>query len=438
MLCYKVLLVIVVLVAIAQQHHIVVAKSIEDTGTSIQKESFHFRDVIARLQSHTLNILKSFFSIFLNIGKIFNNQQEIVSNQSVEIVDEIVSEQSHENENVETINANPVVVPIIDISALINDGSSYEDRIHVAHQIGNACKNVGFFIIKGHGVPNEIINEAWDATRSFFNLPLEEKMQYRRPQQEYPFGYNELGAEILSAGKAKQSNATTTALPDLKEMFSLGPSNPDAGFPSRIFAAQPDNFEVAWTNYYDALTTLASKLFVGFSIALNLPNENFFEEYTTHHASALRALNYPSTEDYVMQEGQLRASAHTDYGAFTILRSDSAGLQVSKDKDPPAWHDVPYVEDAFVVNLGDLMQRWTNDEWLSTLHRVINLENIDNSVSSTYSGNKRRQSMAYFHNLNPDAIVTVLNSENPKYEPIVAGEFLMQKHLASIEENKPY
>jgi isopenicillin N synthase-like dioxygenase len=171
---------------------------------------------------------------------------------------------------------------------------------------------------------------------------------------------------------------------------------------------------------------------------LNLPNENFFEEYTTHHASALRALNYPSTEDYVMQEGQLRASAHTDYGAFTILRSDSAGLQVSKDKDPPAWHDVPYVEDAFVVNLGDLMQRWTNDEWLSTLHRVINLENIDNSVSSTYSGNKRRQSMAYFHNLNPDAIVTVLNSENPKYEPIVAGEFLMQKHLASIEENKPY
>ncbi len=423
-------------IAVVAQQRIVLASPLSDAGTSVQRETFHLRNVIARLQSHTLNILKKFMSIFLDITNIFN-KKEIVSEQSIENVKEMGSIQGS-NENSVGKSSNPIVVPVIDISALINNDSSYEDRIVVANQIGDACKNVGFFIIKGHGVPNNVISDAWDATRSFFDLPLEEKLQYKRHQHEYPFGYNELGAEILSAGKAKQRNVTTTALPDLKEMFSLGPSNPDAGFPPRIFASQPGNFEVAWTNYYDSLTLLASKLFVGFSMALNLSNENFFEEYTTHHASALRALNYPSTDEYNMQEGQLRASAHTDYGAFTILRSDSAGLQVSKDKDPPTWHDVPYVEDAFVVNLGDLMQRWTNDEWLSTLHRVINLENIDTSVSSTYAGTKRRQSMAYFHNLNPDAIVTVLNSQNPKYEPIIAGEFLMQKHLASIEEKKSY
>ena len=435
MLSFKALLVLVVISVVAQQR-IVSATPLSDAATRVQRETFYFRDVIARLQSRTFNVLKKFVSMFLNITSIFN-KIEIVSKQSIESIDEMVSIQES-TENSMGKSSDPIVVPVIDISALIGNDSSYDDRIAVANQIGDACKNVGFFIIKGHGVPHNVISEAWDATRSFFDLPLEEKLQYKRLQHEYPFGYNELGAEILSAGKAKQKNVTTAALPDLKEMFSLGPSDPDAGFPPRIFASQPGNFEVAWTNYYESLTILASKLFVGFSMALNLPNENFFEEYTTHHASALRALNYPSTEEYYMQEGQLRASAHTDYGAFTILRSDSAGLQVSKDKDPPTWHDVPYVEDAFVVNLGDLMQRWTNDEWLSTLHRVINLENIDTSVSSTYSGSKRRQSMAYFHNLNPDAIVAVLNSPNPKYEPIIAGEFLMQKHLASIEEKKSY
>jgi isopenicillin N synthase-like dioxygenase len=132
-------------------------------------------------------------------------------------------------------------------------------------------------------------------------------------------------------------------------------------------------------------------------------------------------------------------------GTITILRTDYPGLQVSKDKDPPQWVDVPFVPGAFIVNLGDLMHRWTGDKWLSTLHRVVNpSEAVCATVSDDYNGPgkpvrsaaepTRRQSMAFFHNINRDAVVETLPSSTPvkQYDPIVAGDFLMMKHLASI------
>ena len=143
----------------------------------------------------------------------------------------------------------------------------------------------------------------------------------------------------------------------------------------------------------------------------------------THHASALRALNYPALPPgYEHKPNQMRASAHTDYGTITILRSGGPGLQVCKDRKDEAWVPVPHVQDAdvFIINLGDLMRRWTNDHYTSTLHRVLPSQD-------------RRQSIAFFHNLNRDARVSNLRADEPdKYEPIQAGDFLMQKHLASL------
>ena len=104
------------------------------------------------------------------------------------------------------------------------------------------------------------------------------------------------------------------------------------------------------------------------------------------------------------------------------------GLQVSKDKNPPTWTDVPFIQDAFIVNLGDLMRRWTNDLWQSTLHRVI--------IPPAGSNWGRRQAIAFFHNLNKDAVVENLTQEKSLYEPIIAGDFLMQKHLASMQSKK--
>jgi isopenicillin N synthase-like dioxygenase len=334
-----------------------------------------------------------------------------------------------------------VVVPIIDLSPFLAENATREDKLKVAAEINKAALEVGFLTIVGHQIPSEVIDNAWKSTKEFFDLPLDVKTPYTRPQEEYPFGYNAMGTEVLSTGKAAEGGADVDeaifAPPDIKEMFSLGPKDPKAGFPERIFPAKPQDFQKHWEVYYDSVNNLAGHILTGFAMAMELPDD-FFEQYVDHHASALRAINYPAiaSRDAVLP-GQCRASAHTDYGTITILRTDGPGLQVSKDLDPPVWHDVPHIENGFIINLGDLMRRWTNDRWLSTLHRVI-VPAADVAPSENTNERlvcRRRQSMAFFHNINRDAVVSTLlrdPDEVSKHEPIIAGEFLLQKHLASV------
>lgn len=333
-----------------------------------------------------------------------------------------------------------VVIPIIDISKLLKGNA--EERRKVAFEIGDAARDIGFFVIVGHGLDTQMLDATWSAAKGFFDLPVDEKLKYVVQQDINPFGYSRFGEEVLSAGKDAENKTQSTFVPtpDLKEMYSLGPADPAAGFPPRQFPTTPSDFESSFTTYYESVNGIAVEILKAFAIALDLP-EDFFDKFVDHHASALRALNYPSvTADQVLP-GQLRASAHTDYGTITILKSDGPGLQVSKDKNPPTWCDVPHVEGGFVVNLGDLMRRWTNDEWLSTLHRVIVPPFESDSSQWVFDvvdgkkATKRRQSIAFFHNLNRDAVVEVLlrkPGDVPKHEPIVAGKFLMEKHLASI------
>ena len=145
--------------------------------------------------------------------------------------------------------------------------------------------------------------------------------------------------------------------------------------------------------------------------------------------------NYPH-QDHAPEPGQVRASAHTDYGAFTLLVADNApgGLQVL-NRDG-SWQSVSLPPHSFVVNLGDLMQRWTNDCWKSTMHRVVNppLPEVD---PRTAAPSNRRQSIAFFFNMNKDALIECIETckadgEKPKYEPILAGEHLLQKHAAAM------
>jgi isopenicillin N synthase-like dioxygenase len=331
-----------------------------------------------------------------------------------------------------------VDVPIIDVSGIFSE--SLDERRAVARKIGAACQDIGFIVIKNHGVPEHILENMWRETAAFFDRPVEEKLTYIKPQSEYPFGYTKFMGEVLSAGKQAEKLSKdeahqygSTAAPDLKEMFSLGPANPDAGFPARIFPTQPEGMQKAWEEYYEHMTTLAHRLLRSFALALELPDELFFEQFVGHHASALRALNYPHLEGVEPVPGQLRASAHTDYGTLTILRADAPGLQVSKDKDEPDWHPVPFVPEGLIINLGDLMKRWTNDRWLSTLHRVVNPEKGAPGRGWFGENSTRRQSVAFFHNLNKDAVVINLTKESSKYASIVAGDFLMEKHLAATQ-----
>lgn len=299
-------------------------------------------------------------------------------------------------------------VPIIDLTPFLS--GSLADKQGVAATVGEACKQIGFLTITGHGVPTQVTLGMYDAARQFFDLPETEKTKLAMTPAGA--GYSPLKGETLSASLGQAAPA------DLKESLNIG-----ADFSAAPWPASPADLKPAALAYFGAMANLAATLLRVFALALDLP-EHFFEDKIDRHRSFLRLINYPN-QDSAPLPGQLRAGEHTDYGTLTILRSENApgGLQVRNHDGE--WLEVEALPDSFVVNIGDLMMYWTNDRWLSTLHRVVNPPH-DKRLGS------RRQSMAFFHNPNPDALITCLDScrgpGNPaKYPPITAGEHLAMK-----------
>jgi isopenicillin N synthase-like dioxygenase len=305
------------------------------------------------------------------------------------------------------------LVPQIDLSPFFSGSPS--EKKSLAKTVGRACEEIGFLSVVGHGVPNEIVTRIYNSAREFFDLPLAEKNKLKLLPNGV--GYSPLQGETLAASLGQAAPA------DLKESLNIGASFSDNLWPTTPASLQPDAIA-----YFQSVNKLAANLLKIFALALDL-HEDFFEDKIDHHRSFLRLINYPN-QDRDPEPGQLRAGAHTDYGTLTILRTENApgGLQVRNRAGE--WVDVPAVEGGFVINLGDLMQYWTNDKWVSTLHRVVNPPR-DLRLGS------RRQSLAFFHNPNPDALVTCIETcQSPtrpaKYPPITAGE-----HLA-LKVNKAY
>jgi len=304
-------------------------------------------------------------------------------------------------------------VPIIDLAPFL--AGSAADRIRVAASVGEACEQIGFLTLVGHGLSNELTQTMVHTAHQFFDLPDVEKRKL--PMTAAGAGYSPLKGETLSASLGQ------TAPADLKESLNIGPDFAQNPWPDIPMGLKP-----AAIAYFEAMATLAASLMRLFACALDLP-EHFFDDKIDRHRSFLRLINYPN-QDSDPLPGQLRAGEHTDYGTLTILRSENApgGLEVrSRDGE---WLAVESAPDSFVVNLGDLMMYWTNERWISTLHRVVNPPR-DQRLGS------RRQSLAFFHNPNPEALITCLDScqgpGNPaKYPPITAGE-----HLA-LKVNKAY
>lgn len=310
------------------------------------------------------------------------------------------------------------VVPTIDLSG---------DRSAVARDIDTACSNVGFFQVLNHGVDPELERAAWDLAAAFFELPTDDKMAVRIPEGD-AYGYGPFAGERLAASLGEATP------PDLKETFSIGPppdraqsiEDPAAAF---VFSATPWPTAMPllgptlWA-YYDELAVAVDGIMALMATAVGLPDD-WFTGSIDRHTSALRLLHYPDLAEHGVLPAQLRAGAHSDYGTLTLLRQDDApgGLQV-RDIDG-CWHDVPAVAGAYVVNVGDALERWTNDRWRSTVHRVV-------VPPSDASGSCERQSVAFFHNANWDAVIECLPGcqrpgEPVKYSPVTAGQHLMDK-----------
>jgi len=315
------------------------------------------------------------------------------------------------------------IIPIIDIAGL--DGAPAARRL-VADRIGAACRDTGFFCITGHGVPDALIARARQAALAFFDRPEAEKRAIERQAPSYR-GYVPLESEGLA-----RSTGLASAAADLKEAFSMGPvyvpddayhRGPKAAphFASNRWPAAPADFQPAFEAYYAALSGVANQLLGGFALALGLP-QHWFMDKVDRHISNVRALHYPA-QPQAAAAGSLRAGAHTDYGCLTILLTDpaSAGLEVLTRQG--TWEEIPHRPGSFVVNIGDLMAQWSNDRFVSTLHRVANPPRHDP---------RRRLSIAFFHQPNYDALIDCIpgcaDADHPaRHAPITSGDHRLMK-----------
>ena len=304
-------------------------------------------------------------------------------------------------------------LPIIDISPLyLDDPAGWQ---HVAAAIDNACRAWGFFYIKGHAISAERIDAVQRMAQAFFAGPSAQKLAIDITASRHHRGYGAVATEQLDP-----------SLPsDLKETFDMGLHLPEehaevrAGKPLRGPNRHPDipGWRELMEAHYQDMQALAQTLLRAMALALNIP-ANFFDERFEQPVSVLRFIHYPprQTATCAAQQG---AGAHTDYGCVTLLHQDSAGGLQVRDVHGQ-WIDAPPIEGTFVVNIGDMMARWSNDRYVSTAHRVNSPSGID------------RYSMPFFAEPHPDTLIECLpgcqDADHPaKYPPTTCAEFLLSR-----------
>ncbi len=254
-------------------------------------------------------------------------------------------------------------IPVVDIAGLAGDDPG--DRQRTADALGAAARDVGFAYLTGHGVDPVLFDRLTAVTEAFFALPQAEKMRTWIGQSSNHRGYVPPGEEVFAG-----------ALPDEKEAFDLGLDLPD-GDPSISAAVAagavmlgpnqwPDvpGFQEAVSAWYDAVQALSTLVFRGFALALGGP-EDLFLRHVSVPPSQLRLLHYPYNPTASDRPG---IGAHTDYECFTLLRPTAPGLEVMNSAGQ--WIDAPLVEGAFVLNVGDMLELWTNGTFVATSHRV--------------------------------------------------------------------
>jgi isopenicillin N synthase-like dioxygenase len=290
--------------------------------------------------------------------------------------------------------------------------------------------------ITGHGIPGLAADGLTEAMDGFFALPFEQKNQLRPADVSVNRGYNGPKTERLSYSLGVTSPA------DLFEAFNVGSQVGDypgadvdeEHYPANMWPDRPKLFERNVEAWMSAAGGLARTLTEVFAVALDLPRD-YFRAYTDHSIDMLRMNRYSlPDDDSRLEPGQLGMGPHTDFGIVTVLWADDVmpGLQIL-DSDG-GWHDVRPAPGALLINLGDLLARWTNDRWLSTMHRVL-APIADDGTPLV------RRSAAYFHDGNADAVISCLpgcadDTHPPSYEPITVADHITTK-LAGSRGLKP-
>ena len=309
-----------------------------------------------------------------------------------------------------------VNIPRLDLNDYKN--GSPEQKKKFSDDIGKAYKETGFVTIANHGMTQELMNELYAEVKKFFSLSDEEKLKYEKPELAGQRGYTSKGKE-----KAKDSKT-----PDLKEFWQSGQMVTDGDpvkeeYPDNVQVDELPRFNEVTREVYKRLEDAGKHLLRAIAVYLELP-ENYFDDKVHNGNSILRAIHYFPIEDPdALPDDAVRAGAHEDINLITLLIGASAdGLEVlTRDNQ---WFPVKANAEDIVVNVGDMLQRLTNNRLKSTTHRVVNPPR-ELMRSSRFS-------VPFFLHPKSEMDLTCLeeciDSENPKaYDDITAGEYLDER-----------
>lgn len=311
------------------------------------------------------------------------------------------------------MNAN---LPIIDISALANPDTSQWNEVIEA--IDKACRDTGFFYVTGHGIPAQQFKDVETMADQLFSQPEQEKQKINIQHSANHRGWGQVSAEQLDPNGPKDFKETFDMALDLSPFHPQVDRCPDLYGPNQY--PNLEGFVPLVQQHYELTMQVGLRILKAMAIALKQP-EDFFTQSFNYPVSVLRFIHYPPQKE--MSNG---AGAHTDYGCITLLYQDqTGGLQVQGVDGE--WVDASPVENSFVVNIGDLMQRWTNDRYKSTAHRVM-----------SPTQDVTRFSMPFFVEPNFDTVVETLDScldhgEQSLYPPITAGDWILSRFSATYE-----
>lgn len=317
-------------------------------------------------------------------------------------------------------------IPIIDLAPIRRNDASAITAL--GRQVDEACRSIGFLIVSGHAVSSALISDVRAKALQFFDLNDAEKLQWRPAPGTLLRGYAPPETGTLSRSRGVETP------PDFRSMLSIGRPELTGGefeavpgaralYRPNVWPDRPAGLRPAFEDYFREMERLAREIMRSFAAALGL-RINYFDDKIDNHFSAFHALHYGAQLD-APKPGQMRAGAHSDFGSLTILMppaEGSMGLEVQAPDGSFVPVDPP--PGCYVINIGDLMQQWTNDRWVSTVHRVVNPPGD--------GWKSRRLSLGFFCHPNYDTMVealpgTVAMGEKPKYAPILAGEYMNAK-----------
>ncbi|XP_029378310.1 2-oxoglutarate-dependent dioxygenase htyE [Echeneis naucrates] len=309
-------------------------------------------------------------------------------------------------------------IPAVDFGGFsLSEGEISDRELHkLSRELQTAFTEVGFVFLHNTGITQEEVDRVMQVSRSFFLQPEELKGAFSRGSfsNNPNHGWVSLETERLNPRRPG----------DLKEAFNAASLQPDIKWPPSD--AVP-GFQEIQTNFFLRCKELSLRVLRVMAHSLGLDPEVFLSAHqfigTDVNGTTLRSLYYPPVNSEKAKEGQLRCGEHSDYGSITLLFQNSKGLQVRRRSGE--FITAPSIPGAVLVNIADLMQRWTSDQFVSVLHRVLLPPPGDSST---------RQSLAFFVQPDDEAMISCCDGSN-KYPPISAGDYLTDRFSESYGQS---